>query len=108
LLIFEVEEVGRVIYAVRSLSSANHQSSIINHPVQNYSWFKISGQGFLVPTRGQSSRLSPQASRLLRGVWSRSSPRWARRASTQKDACVGRSSEFTFPLVVGGQRAVDR
>jgi hypothetical protein len=82
LLIFEVEEVGRVIYAVRSLSSANHQSSIINHqssiinhqssiinhPVQNYSWFKISGQGFLVPTRGQSSRLSPQASRLLRGV----------------------------------------
>jgi hypothetical protein len=57
----EVEEVGRVIYSVRSLSSANHQSSIINHPVQNSSWFKISGQGFLVPTRGQSSRLPPQA-----------------------------------------------
>jgi hypothetical protein len=74
LLIVEVEEVGRVIYAVRSLSSANqqspitnHQSSIINHPVQNSSGFKISGQGFLVPTRGQSSRLSPQASRLLWG-----------------------------------------
>ena len=27
---------------------------------------------------------------------------------TQKDACVGRSSEFTFPLVVGRQRAADR
>jgi hypothetical protein len=31
LLIVEVEEVGRVVYSVRGLPSANHQSSIINH-----------------------------------------------------------------------------
>jgi len=47
LLIVEVEEVGRVIYSVRSLS-------FTNHPVLSSSWFKINGQGFLVPTRGQS------------------------------------------------------
>ena len=29
-------------------------------------------------------------------------------ANTQKDAGLGLSSEFTFPLVVGGRRAVDR
>jgi hypothetical protein len=27
---------------------------------------------------------------------------------TQKDACLGLSSEFTFPLVVGGRQAADR
>jgi hypothetical protein len=49
LLIVEVEEVGRVVYSVRGLPSANHQSSIINHqssiinhPALNPSWFKIS------------------------------------------------------------------
>jgi hypothetical protein len=38
LLIVEVEEVGRVIYAVRSLSSANHQSPITDHqsPITNH------------------------------------------------------------------------
>jgi hypothetical protein len=38
LLIVEVEEVGRVVYSVRGLPSANHQSSIINHqsPITNH------------------------------------------------------------------------
>ena len=27
---------------------------------------------------------------------------------TQKEACLGRTSELTFPLVVGGRRAADR
>jgi hypothetical protein len=31
LLIVEVEEVGRVVYSVRGLSSTNHQSPITNH-----------------------------------------------------------------------------
>jgi len=42
LLIFEVEEVGHVVDSVRGLSFTNHQSSIINHPALNSSWFKIS------------------------------------------------------------------
>ena len=61
-MIVEVEEVRRVVYSVRGFSA-------INHPTLSTSWFKtavhqrlsasISGQGFLVPTLGQSPRLTP-------------------------------------------------
>ena len=61
-MIVEVEEVRRVVYSVRGFSA-------INHPELSTCWFKtavhqrlsasISGQGFLVPTLGQSPQFFP-------------------------------------------------
>ncbi len=80
--------------------------------MQNSSWFKISVQQrvkdfWVLPGDSPHAyRLRPLAcfgdfdlDRVLGGLGGR---------NTQKDACLGLSSEFTFPLDEGRRRAVDR
>jgi hypothetical protein len=62
LLIVEVEEVGRVVYSVRGLPSANHQSSIINHQssIINHQSSIINHQSSII--NHQSSIINHQSS----------------------------------------------
>jgi hypothetical protein len=77
LLIVEVEEVGRVVYSVRGLPSANHQSSIINHQSSIINHQSPCAKPFLVQNQRRSAVKdfwflpwdSPRASHLLRAVW---------------------------------------